>query len=207
MALLGSPHHTPLWPFWDHHATPPCDPSGITIPHPLLGSPHHTPSGITTPTCGPSGITTPHPLLGSPHHTPLWPFWGSPHHTPFWDHHTPLWPFWDHHTTPPCGPSGITTPHPLVVLLGSPHHTPLWPFWDHHTTLLPSSYKAVGGYGYRNGYVGRDQTGILRVNCVDCLDRTNTAQFIAGKCALGYQLYALGLLSEPKLPFDCDAVR
>eukprot|EP00731_Ephydatia_muelleri_P032040 Em0023g547a len=68
-------------------------------------------------------------------------------------------------------------------------------------------YKAVGGYGYRNGYVGRDQTGILRVNCVDCLDRTNTAQFIAGKCALGYQLYALGLLSEPKLPFDCDAVR
>ena len=68
-------------------------------------------------------------------------------------------------------------------------------------------YKAVGGYGYRNGYVGRDQTGILRVNCVDCLDRTNAAQFIAGKCALGYQLYALGLLSEPKLPFDCDAVR
>ena len=48
---------------------------------------------------------------------------------------------------------------------------------------------------------------MLRVNCVDCLDRTNTAQFIAGKIALGYQLYALGLLSEPRVPFDCDAMR
>lgn len=45
------------------------------------------------------------------------------------------------------------------------------------------------------------------MNCVDCLDRTNTAQFIAGKCALGYQLYAMGVLSEPFLPFDCDTIR
>lgn len=29
------------------------------------------------------------------------------------------------------------------------------------------------------------QTGIIRTNCVDCLDRTNTAQFAIGKCALG----------------------
>jgi hypothetical protein len=27
---------------------------------------------------------------------------------------------------------------------------------------------------------------------VDCLDRTNTAQFVVGKVALGFQLYALG---------------
>ncbi len=32
------------------------------------------------------------------------------------------------------------------------------------------------------------QTGIIRVNCVDCLDRTNTAQFALGKCALGFQV-------------------
>lgn len=32
------------------------------------------------------------------------------------------------------------------------------------------------------------QTGIIRVNCVDCLDRTNTAQFALGKCALAYQV-------------------
>lgn len=32
------------------------------------------------------------------------------------------------------------------------------------------------------------QTGVIRVNCVDCLDRTNTAQFALGKCALGFQV-------------------
>lgn len=32
------------------------------------------------------------------------------------------------------------------------------------------------------------QTGAIRVNCVDCLDRTNTAQFAVGKCALAYQV-------------------
>lgn len=51
------------------------------------------------------------------------------------------------------------------------------------------------------------QTGIIRVNCVDCLDRTNTAQFALGKCALGYQLYALGVLQIPSLEFDSDCVR
>ncbi|XP_018336743.1 polyphosphoinositide phosphatase isoform X2 [Agrilus planipennis] len=51
------------------------------------------------------------------------------------------------------------------------------------------------------------QTGIIRTNCVDCLDRTNTAQFAIGRCALGYQLCALGLLDSPKLEFDTDCVR
>ena len=74
-------------------------------------------------------------------------------------------------------------------------------------SLSLSSYKNLGGYGYREDYVGKDQTGVLRVNCVDCLDRTNTAQFMAGKCALGYQLYVLGLMSEPTVPFDCETVR
>jgi hypothetical protein len=68
-------------------------------------------------------------------------------------------------------------------------------------------YLKLGGYGYRHGYVGRDQTGLVRVNCVDCLDRTNTAQFLMGKCALGYQLYLLGILDEPHVPFDCDTMR
>ncbi|KAL1509733.1 hypothetical protein ABEB36_004426 [Hypothenemus hampei] len=51
------------------------------------------------------------------------------------------------------------------------------------------------------------QTGIVRTNCVDCLDRTNTAQFAIGKCALGYQLCALGVLDTPNLEFDTDCVR
>ncbi|XP_068202078.1 polyphosphoinositide phosphatase isoform X1 [Palaemon carinicauda] len=54
---------------------------------------------------------------------------------------------------------------------------------------------------------GRKQTGVVRVNCVDCLDRTNTAQFCLGKCALAFQLYALGVLEKPSLEFDSDCVR
>ncbi|KAG8444675.1 hypothetical protein GDO86_009734 [Hymenochirus boettgeri] len=57
------------------------------------------------------------------------------------------------------------------------------------------------------GSSGRLQTGVLRTNCVDCLDRTNTAQFMVGKCALAYQLYSLGLIDKPNLQFDTDAVR
>ncbi|XP_043270839.1 polyphosphoinositide phosphatase isoform X2 [Venturia canescens] len=54
---------------------------------------------------------------------------------------------------------------------------------------------------------GTLQTGIIRTNCVDCLDRTNTAQFAIGKCALGYQLCALGVIDSQKLEFDSDCVR
>jgi hypothetical protein len=62
----------------------------------------------------------------------------------------------------------------------------------------------VRQYFTKKGFV---QTGIIRTNCVDCLDRTNTAQFSIGKCALGYQLYTLGILNTPKLEFDTDCVR
>lgn len=50
------------------------------------------------------------------------------------------------------------------------------------------------------------QNGVVRTNCIDCLDRTNAAQFIIAKCALGHQLYSLGLIAEPVVPFDCDLV-
>ncbi|CAG2065663.1 unnamed protein product, partial [Timema podura] len=40
--------------------------------------------------------------------------------------------------------------------------------------------------GQPTGKGPRLQTGVVRVNCVDCLDRTNTAQFAFGKCALGF---------------------
>ncbi|KAI9257294.1 SacI homology domain-containing protein [Phascolomyces articulosus] len=53
---------------------------------------------------------------------------------------------------------------------------------------------------------GSRQHGVLRTNCIDCLDRTNAAQFLMGKCALGHQLYALGVVSSPKIDFDSDAV-
>lgn len=42
---------------------------------------------------------------------------------------------------------------------------------------------------------GCAQTGIIRINCVDCLDRTNTAQFALGKCALSFQVNLLSINS------------
>lgn len=72
-------------------------------------------------------------------------------------------------------------------------------------TLRPDDrWEDVGGHIAASG---RLQTGVLRTNCVDCLDRTNTAQFMVGKCALAYQLYALGMIDKPKLQFDTDCVR
>ena len=52
----------------------------------------------------------------------------------------------------------------------------------------------------------RVQNGVARTNCIDCLDRTNAAQFVIGKRALGYQLHALGILEDPLINYDTDAV-
>ncbi|CAN6451324.1 unnamed protein product [Victoria cruziana] len=46
------------------------------------------------------------------------------------------------------------------------------------------------------------QTGVLRTNCIDCLDRTNVAQYAYGLAALGQQLYVLGLTDEPAIDLD-----
>lgn len=50
------------------------------------------------------------------------------------------------------------------------------------------------------------QNGIARTNCIDCLDRTNAAQFVIGKCAFGKQLQALGVLAAEEVDYDTDAV-
>src|SRR5579862_3003282 len=50
------------------------------------------------------------------------------------------------------------------------------------------------------------QNGVARTNCIDCLDRTNAAQFVIGKRALGHQLHALGVISEKSIEYDTDAV-
>jgi phosphatidylinositol 3,5-bisphosphate 5-phosphatase len=50
------------------------------------------------------------------------------------------------------------------------------------------------------------QNGVARTNCIDCLDRTNAAQFVIGKRALGHQLHALGVISGDALDYDTDAV-
>jgi hypothetical protein len=52
----------------------------------------------------------------------------------------------------------------------------------------------------------RVQNGIARTNCIDCLDRTNAAQFVIGKRALGHQLHALGILGDTSIAYDTDTV-
>lgn len=46
------------------------------------------------------------------------------------------------------------------------------------------------------------QTGVLRTNCIDCLDRTNVAQYAYGLAALGRQLHAMGLTHVSKIHPD-----
>ncbi|KAL1224472.1 Phosphatidylinositol-3-phosphatase SAC1 [Cardamine amara subsp. amara] len=48
----------------------------------------------------------------------------------------------------------------------------------------------------------RYQSGVLRTNCIDCLDRTNVAQYAYGLAALGRQLHAMGLSDTPKIDPD-----
>ncbi|CAA3009313.1 phosphoinositide phosphatase SAC3-like isoform X1 [Olea europaea subsp. europaea] len=46
------------------------------------------------------------------------------------------------------------------------------------------------------------QRGVLRTNCIDCLDRTNVAQYTYGLAALGHQLHALGVSTSTKIDLD-----
>ncbi|BAF10232.1 Os02g0782600, partial [Oryza sativa Japonica Group] len=46
------------------------------------------------------------------------------------------------------------------------------------------------------------QKGVLRTNCIDCLDRTNVAQYAYGLAALGHQLHVLGSVESPELGLD-----
>ncbi|GAB2268953.1 hypothetical protein Dimus_003891 [Dionaea muscipula] len=48
----------------------------------------------------------------------------------------------------------------------------------------------------------RLQNGVLRTNCIDCLDRTNVAQYAFGLVALGHQLHALGIIDAPEIDVD-----
>ncbi|KAL9039408.1 MAG: hypothetical protein Q9214_004890, partial [Letrouitia sp. 1 TL-2023] len=69
----------------------------------------------------------------------------------------------------------------------------------------------IGKTGFfRNGGIESGtmalQNGIARTNCIDCLDRTNAAQFVIGKCALGHQLQALEIIMDAQIDFDTEAV-
>ena len=51
----------------------------------------------------------------------------------------------------------------------------------------------------------RQQCGVLRTNCIDCLDRTNVAQCAAGFIAFGTQMHEIGAVDAPELDFAASA--
>lgn len=60
-------------------------------------------------------------------------------------------------------------------------------------TPRPSFFLGFLDRSTRAGYTRmRSQTGTLRTNCIDCIDRSNIAQFVAGIRALGSQLHDMG---------------
>lgn len=83
---------------------------------------------------------------------------------------------------------------------------------SHGANVMSSLAKFAENVVQKTGFFFKDinattfQTGIVRVNCVDCLDRTNTAQFAIGKSALAHQLMQMGFIKPPKLEFDSDCV-
>ncbi|KAB2621038.1 phosphoinositide phosphatase SAC3 [Pyrus ussuriensis x Pyrus communis] len=66
--------------------------------------------------------------------------------------------------------------------------------------------KPSGGRNIANGdhsvKPSMFQNGVLRTNCIDCLDRTNVAQYAYGLAALGHQLHALGAIDNPRIDLD-----
>lgn len=68
----------------------------------------------------------------------------------------------------------------------------------------PSRGESAAGTPGRQGHCKglQNQTGVIRTNCLDCLDRTTVAQFCVGMAALGLQLQRLGLREQPSLSFD-----
>ncbi|KAJ8531038.1 hypothetical protein K7X08_025769 [Anisodus acutangulus] len=63
------------------------------------------------------------------------------------------------------------------------------------------SSQQIGKYNDEN-VAPKFQSGVLRTNCIDCLDRTNVAQYAYGLEALGRQLHAMGLTDRPKVDAD-----
>ncbi|KAJ4966904.1 hypothetical protein NE237_018753 [Protea cynaroides] len=65
-----------------------------------------------------------------------------------------------------------------------------------------SEYNQQSRKNDHAGTAPRFQSGVLRTNCIDCLDRTNVAQCAYGLAALGRQLHAMGLTNMPKVDPD-----
>lgn len=81
--------------------------------------------------------------------------------------------------------------------------------WDHvekvacNTSTKTEIHESARGSGRDNvGKFLMFQNGVLRTNCIDCLDRTNVAQYAYGLVALGRQLHAFGFVDARTIDID-----
>jgi len=82
------------------------------------------------------------------------------------------------------------------------NHSCMSSLYEVSARLSESVTSRVGFFHTHSGLsapVERMQSGVVRANCMDCLDRTNVLQFFVGLEALKRQLAALGLLPESRL--------
>lgn len=73
--------------------------------------------------------------------------------------------------------------------------------WHKLANLLQSAARALDHQGYflvdtNTGFVEKQQDGVIRTNCMDCLDRTNVVQGLFARYALFHQLDDLGYIGR-----------
>lgn len=101
----------------------------------------------------------------------------------------------------------------VLTLLGKVAATALELTGFFHCQLIPTSktgkllkFPPIENTGDQAGdyhvNLSNVQRGVLRTNCIDCLDRTNVAQYAYGLVALGHQLHALGFIDVENIDLD-----
>ncbi|XP_039028262.1 phosphoinositide phosphatase SAC3-like isoform X2 [Hibiscus syriacus] len=86
-----------------------------------------------------------------------------------------------------------------VTLTVRPDESIAWPSSELEGNYFADDNFANGNHSVKPPTI---QRGVLRTNCIDCLDRTNVAQYAYGLAALGYQLHTLGIKDTPKIDLD-----
>ena len=89
------------------------------------------------------------------------------------------------------GDSGSTTPN------AEPLHSSMY---SEARQLAGILVRECGWTSSGDARTDKTQKGIIRTNCVDCLDRTNIFQYIVGLEVLTEQLRELGVMNEPLRP-------
>ena len=62
---------------------------------------------------------------------------------------------------------------------------------------IQQTLRTQGIFTYLNGITQNVQEGIFRINCIDCLDRTNSVQLVMGLNVLLMQLESLKIVVHP----------